>query len=573
MSLHFIGTTPRYGYIEPGRFDADLQRLGRELPGRKRWHSDKLQFEKTPGNWLAVAQSLSTERWSDDARLAVLDARRVEEQREVMTEQAKAPVSADVAAWNFRRKPFAHQLTALSRSNGVPAFAYLMGMGTGKTFTTINDAANLWRMGLIDTAFVLAPNGVHTQWVTQQVPEHMPNDVTYRALETSTKSLNGSKRDITAFADALTWREGLRIFALNCEALSHESGIKVAERVLKSGKVMLVVDESRRFGNPSADRTKALVKLSKLAPYRRILTGTPITQGLQDLFSQFKILDSNILGHTTFTSYRARYCVMGGFEGRQIIGYQNERELQEKVAPYSMRITKEECLDLPPKVYEVREFLMSDEQRKLYKKMKEEALAELEHKTVDVTVGAAVITKLHQIACGFLMDEEGKVAWRASPNPRITALLDALEEAGNQPTIVWCRFRDDIESVFAALRKVGRKPVTYYGGMTAAQKQDAVEGFMAGRFDAFVGQVDAGGTGLNLQRATHVLYYSNSTNAESRWQSEDRAHRIGQTKTVTYTDLTAKGTVDKRIIQLLKQKESVAVRTLEGVKAILMEDE
>jgi hypothetical protein len=576
---HLIALSPnKSGYIQPGRFDPAIQELAKNLPGRRRWHDGKLVFENVASNWIAVHEVFRDENWSPDAINCVNRGDKHEESKALLLMKRMQELPPKAAHWGFRMPPMAHQLLAWYISRSEEYFAYFMDMGTGKTKTTIDVAAWMFLAGKIDAVAVVAPNGVHRQWINQQVPEHMPAAVKFKALTIGTRTAR-SKREEQMFTELLQF-QGLKVAAINCEAISHAAGVVVLESFLLNTRCLLVIDESRRFGNPSAVRTKQMMKLAKMAPYRRILTGTPMTRGIEDLYAQYNILSPDILGYTTFTAFRNRYCVMGGFEGREIVGYQREEELQRKVAPYTFRVTKEECLDLPPKVYMIREFSLTEDQSKMYKELSDELITAIDTGVIDVQIGAALLMKLTQLACGFLMaipeEETGlenaksKVLWRADPNPRIEALMDAINEASDQPTIIWCRFREDILQVTEALRSAGKRFVAYTGGLKPEQQDQLVSDFMGGRADYFVGQVDAGGTGLNLQRATLVIYYSNSRNPESRWQSEDRAHRKGQTSSVTYVDLIAMKTVDKRILEQLKAHEATATKTLKGIKDLLL---
>lgn len=570
LTISFNG---RQGEIAPDRFMSALASIARDMPGRRRWSGQRLLFEDLASNWLYLAHSLPEATWDEAARTKVEEAKQFLQDREAQR-QAKVAAIPESEVFGFKTKPFEHQRRVFHLSKDQPYFALFMEQGTGKSKVLLDTAAYLWSLGEIDTLLILAPNGVHRQWIEEQVPAHLPDWVPRRALYLATSMPQGRLKEM---ASVLAWTEGLSIFALNIEALSHKSGEKLAQRVVYSGRVLMAIDESRRIGSPSASRTRAAVRLGKSAAYRRILTGTPIAKGVEDLFSQLLFLSPDVLGYSTFYAFKNTFCRMGGYEGRQIVGYRNLDRLQEAIDPYSFHIRKADCLDLPDKLYTTREVPLSAEQRRLYRDMKESLLAEMQSgQIIEAPTMTVALMRLQQITCGHLgstIERDGRLVNLWSPIdegrcPRILATMDLIEEAQGS-IIVWCRFRADIAMLAAEMKRRLIPFVEYHGGVANQDRADRVAAFMAGKARVFLGQVDAGGTGLNLQKATTVIYYSNSFNAESRWQSEDRAHRIGQTEKVTYVDLKAPGTLDGRIIRLLQAKKTIAALPFQELKAML----
>jgi SNF2 family DNA or RNA helicase len=351
---------------------------------------------------------------------------------------------------------------------------------------------------------------------------------------------------------------------MNIEALSTEKGMKYAQRFLMYHKAFMAIDESTTIKTPSARRAKNAVKIGKLAKYRRIMTGSPVTKSPLDLFQQCDFLSPDCLQTSSFYSFRARYAItvqrtMGAHSFQKVIGYQRLDELQEKLSTFAYRVTKEECLDLPPKTYIKREVELTPEQIRVYNEMKVMALASFKEGMTTTINALTQLLRLHQIVCGHTKLDDGTVL--EIPNNRITELLSVIEESSGK-IIIWANYRHDIEAIKLALQKeYGMNSVaTYYGDTEAGVRQQIVTDFqdMDNDLRFFVGNPRTGGYGLTLTAANIVVYYSNSFDLEVRLQSEDRAHRIGQTKSVTYIDLMSPKTVDEKIVKALRGKINIA---------------
>lgn len=472
--------------------------------------------------------------------------------------------------FNFKTKPYDHQLKALEASYDKESFALLMDMGTGKSKVLIDTIAQLDMSDQINSVLILAPKGVYKNWVGKEIPAHMPDNIKYKMAYWAsplTKTHKDAIREI--------WRpdENLHIFIMNIEALSTGKAEEVATKFVSahSGRTLIAIDESTVIKNHKARRTKAAIRVAKQCAYKRILTGSPITKTPLDLFSQFQFLGEQLLGFKSYYTFCSRYADMikrsaagGAHQYNQILGFRNLDELTESIKPHSYRVTKEECLDLPEKVYTMRSIELTTEQKSMYNQMKKSAVALLED--MEMVTANAVITqllRLHQISCGFVNTDDGNVV--RFKNNRMPELLGILEELQGK-AIIWANYRHDIMAIeFELAKAFGPKSVaTYFGDTDGEERQNIVERFQTDeelRF--FVGQPRTGGYGLTLTAASTVIYYSNSYDLEVRLQSEDRAHRIGQTNAVTYIDLIAQGTVDEKIVGALRKKINIATQVLE----------
>ena len=352
---------------------------------------------------------------------------------------------------------------------------------------------------------------------------------------------------------------------MNIEALSTKKGRDFAGRFVMSNKTMFIVDESTTIKNPEAKRSKTCMALGKYANYRRILTGSPVTKSPLDLYSQCLFLDPALLGFSSFYSFRARYADLvektgNGRTFKLVVGYKNLDELNESLSKFSHRVLKKDCLDLPEKVYVRRNIAMTPEQKKAYKELQRFAYTQLANsKSVTINHIMTQITRLHQISCGFIRTDDGYIT--ELPSQRLSELSSILEETSGK-VIIWANYRHDIKKIEKMLVDTyGENSVgTYYGDVNNTDRELVINKFQDPnnplRF--FVGNTQTGGFGITLTEANTVIYYSNNYDLEKRLQSEDRAHRIGQTNKVTYIDIVCERTVDEKIVKALRKKQSIA---------------
>lgn len=475
-------------------------------------------------------------------------------------------MTIEETAHPFKTKPFAHQLKAWNVSKDKTEFALFMDMGTGKSKVAIDTAAYLYLKGEIDTLVVLGNKGSYKNWVLNELPAHMPEEIPVLSThwETTPNQLLQTTYDMM-----LIPLKSLKVFVMNIEAIAYKKAYEVIEDIISSNKTLLVIDESTTIKNEGAQRTKAAIKLGRYAKYRRILTGEPIANSPMDIWAQAKFLNQGLLGFTSFFAFRAYYAKLGEVRVgprtiKKVSGYKNIKELEKNIASWSFRIKKEQCLDLPPKIYQTYTITMSPEQAKLYEALKEESAVALSEMSV-VTTPLAItkLLRLHQLACGHIVDDEGKVF--TINNNRITALLEILEETDGK-VIIWATYRKDIEQIAAAIRaEYGEDSIAvYFGDTTTYEREDAVANFqnLESPVRFFLGNPKTGGYGLTLTAATTVVYYSNNYELEVRLQSEDRAHRIGQYKSVNYIDIITENTVDEKIIKALRSKKKISAEVL-----------
>lgn len=474
--------------------------------------------------------------------------------------------------YSYKTKPYEHQRTALTTSAEREYFALFAEQGTGKTKITIDTAAWLYQKGKIRCMLVLAPSGVHSNWTRNELPVHCP--IPYESAEwrsLPTKEVRQGLLDIMKPSD------DFKVLAMNIEAVRTKRGFTFAENFMKKfGPCLFVIDESTIIKNPKALQTRACILLSKHSKYRRILTGTPITQGPIDVWSQCRFLSLDALPYKSFTAFKARFAVeenqfFGGRSFKKIVGYRDLEELQKELQNFSMRILKDDCLDLPAKVYQRTFVEMDQEQKKAYNDMLTLSFMSLEleeqkYGTVHASSFVAALIKLQQIASGFIKDNAGQ--FHTISNTKLRALeqtiLGRLEADPEHKFIIWCLFVQDIHRIVDFLRERfrGSTVLSYFGGTRAEERMENVGTFQSCNGPAFFIANSAGSRGLTLTSAGTAIYYSNGPSLETRLQSEDRCHRIGQNQRPLYVDLVIPETVDEEILKNLTRKQSLADRVL-----------
>jgi len=471
--------------------------------------------------------------------------------------------------YKFKTKPYGHQLDALETSWNKEVFAYFMEMGTGKSKVLLDNAAILYDKGEINALLLIAPKGVYKNWYDSEIPTHLPDHVDKKIVlwKTSDKSIKQKKILNTLFESG----SDLRILIMNVESFSSGDGADFAYKFLSAHpKSMIAIDEATTIKTPTSNRTRKIVALRNMCKYRRILTGSPVTKSPLDLYSQCQFLDPWLLGHESYTTFKARYAETRKIQvnGRQveiITGYRHLQELSDKVVGFSKRILKEDCLDLPEKTYVKHYVELTDEQKKLYKQMKKEAIAFLNGKMQSSATVMTQLMRLHQITCGHFTADDNTI--QDLPSSRLSELMNILENVEGK-TIIWSHYTHDVRRIIEEIKKVygDDSVVDYYGQTDTDSRSKNIKKFQTDdkcRF--FVGTTHTGGYGITLTAGSNMIYFSNGYDLEKRQQSEARIDRIGQTRKMTYIDIMAQDTIDERIVKALRKKVNIA-------NAIMKED-
>ena len=476
-----------------------------------------------------------------------------------------------IVKYKFKTKPYDHQIETLDRSINKDAYAFFMEMGAGESKCLIDTVSNLHLKGLIDFVLIIAPKGVFRNWTNKEIPEHFPEDVPHRVIRWHSGPNKGQLKEMRAVNEHF---DGLTIFVMNVESFStvkgKTAGVAMAKRLGRRG--LIAVDESTTIKNHKAKRTKALCKIARGFKYRRILTGSPVTKAPMDLYSQVDFLGPNMLGVDSFYAFQGRYAIirkqqMGAMSFNKVIGYRNLEELSAIIEPYSYRVLKEDCLDLPPKIHTSRTVDMTPEQAKMYEKIRNDAFLLLESGEIVTTQQAVTqMLRLQQVLSGHLMTDDGETI--TFPTKRMDALIDIAEETDGK-MIIWSRFRHDMREIVARLNKEYGEgaAVSYYGSTTVEDRDKAVKDFQDPDSPVrFFVSNKTGAYGITLTEARTVVFYANDYDLEVRMQASDRPHRIGQKNVVTYIDLMTPDTIDEKIVDSLQNKINMSATVL-GEKA------
>jgi len=472
--------------------------------------------------------------------------------------------------YKFKTKPYAHQLKALEMSWDKKCFAYFMEMGTGKSKVLIDNSAMLYDHGKINGVLIVAPKGVYKNWYSSEIPTHLPDHIEKNVVLWQANITKQQQKNLNTLFETGT---DLHVLIMNVESLSTKKGVDFAAKFINSHETLMAIDESTTIKNPEAKRTKNIVELGKNAKYKRILTGSPVTKSPLDLYKQCEFLDPWLLDHTSWYTFRTRYAVMKNmsFNGRtfqKVVGYKNLGELSEKLKPFSNRVLKDDCLDLPKKTFMKRIVQLTPDQFKVYEQMKKEALAILNGKMLTTSNALTQLMRLQQITCGHFKSDDGTV--QEVKSNRIDELIDVLNEIEGK-VVIWAHWQSDIKQIIKAIVDEFDQGclVDYYGLTPQDKRQQNIKRFQEDdkcRF--FVGTPQTGGYGITLTAASNMIYYSNGYDLEKRQQSEARIDRIGQTKPMTYIDIICEDTVDERIVKALRKKVNIASQVMgEELKA------
>lgn len=474
------------------------------------------------------------------------------------------PVKANLYKHQIRGANMAlRAFGALDAKTPGGGFGELFEMGCGKTLTTIAVAGALYNLGKIDRVLVVAPTSVCSVW---------PHDLNqFATFPWEARVLLGDKKKrLEALNELENWPfKALRIAVINYES-THREGIFEALAAYKPD--LIVCDESQRIKNPSAAQSKALHKLGDAAPFRMILSGTPVQNNAVDLYSQYRFLDPAVYG-ANFYAFKNRYCIMGGYGQHQIVGYRNMDELVEKEHSVAYRVTKEECLDLPQQTFINRYVQFTDAEQVIYEQLRKSSFLELETgENVTATTILTMYLRLMQLTGGFLTADES-----TRPKQVNTAKLDALADIvddyvvdAGKKLVIFARFRAEIAAIENLLRLRKIQCGSIYGDVPMEERGKIVDDFQTNPdTKVFVAQIQTAGLGITLHAASTAIFYSYDYNYANYAQALARIHRIGQRLPVTYIHLVVDGSIDEKILAALENKEDMAKTVVDSWREVL----
>lgn len=495
--------------------------------------------------------------------------------QKLVNEQRANPGKQFPADFPFKTDPMQHQLEALHESYARKEKALFMEMGTGKTWVAIQLMSQYHMEDSIDFAVVICPTGVKPVWEIE-LQKHAP-------VEVSPFVLNAGK-----YKEFKEWaREAYRnkhtqvlpVLVMGVEALSQGNAFDEVTSVIKHFRYMAVLDESSSIKNWKSKRSESCWEIGGGAEYSLIMTGTPITQGIPDLFSQFWFLNWQIIGKKNYYAFRSRYVIMGGYKAKQEVGYQNVGELLDILKPHVFVRRKKDVLDLPEKQFQSRVVEPSPAQTKALRELKDEFETIINGQLIETEEILERMTRYQQICGGFYPvpkdggdPDDPETEWTTEPipgkNPKMDELINVINEVEGK-VIIWARYIAEIQLIIKALsEKYGPETVVhYYGETTDDERRDHTVAFQdpdsPARF--MVANQTVGGMGVTWTAATNTIYYSNTFSYQDRAQSEDRNHRKGQTETVNYVDIYLGVPQDLMIKAAQERKQSLAEYVTESI--------
>lgn len=531
-------------------FDHEVMELFKQAP-RRHWDSgekgwrfgldlDNLNY--ILDSWLPAAREMGYTVDLDPEVSAYHAALKVE----------PAAPEAHCLEYRYKLKPFQHQLRATSYLLQRPKFALFMEMGTGKTKATIDAFENRFENGEVRELLVICPSSVVSVW-PKELRKHARHDW-------AVAELLGPREKRKSFLDP-AWPvkvinyEGLRVLELELGA--YYQG--------KWDHLMIVADESSRLKSHSAKQTMAACRLGKHAGYKVILTGTPVTQNLMDLWGQFNFLDPGLLGGGSFFAFRHKYGIMGGFNNKQVVGFRNTAALKARVDAASFTVFKQDCLDLPPKSYVTIPLAMGPQQGRVYKEMAKEMVARLgeggDLRECSVDIILTKLLRLREITSGFLrMDDRSLV--QLTDSPKLGALEDMIQsvcQAEQRKLAVQVNFKPEVELIQQLAKRMGVDFITINGDVAVSERGAIIQRFHEDpecRLAILVQQT--AGLGIDLTCCHTVVRFSHSWSLADTLQFEDRFHRTGQHHPVTYYDFVCEKSIDNTIFKMLKKKSKLA---------------
>lgn len=492
-------------------------------------------------------------------------------------------VWAAIAA-DFKTLPFFHQLREFQYSAELKRRAILWQMRTGKSKLIVDTACWLRRTDEIAAVIVIAPNGVHENWLDRELPAHHWDTVPFSALAWRT-SIAGAKGEARVKAyERQSWKEQhegfwitveallkdqdrLTWFALASETVTRKDVRKLVARIVrrKKGRILLVVDESDDFGAPGSKKTMMIRALANKCSHRRILTGTVVENSPLRAYSQYELLGHHTLGFDNFEEFKEAFAEyeMKQTKGRRkypkLVQYVNLDDLKTRMAQHSSVVLRGDVSDMPDLIRVSRQIELTDQQKAAYRDLTQSTLLEIGNQEISLGEYPPGLVKFQQICSGYLVDEFGEEHTIPGGNPRLDALVDEVERT-NGRTVVWCAFRRDMDQVVKALKAAGRKVLEYHGRSTDKEKALARKEFApeyVSKIDDLVGHPKSGGRGLNLSGADKIIWYSHTADAVVRFQADERATEVGG-QNVPVVDFRAPGVDEYILDEILAPKAETA---------------
>lgn len=562
---------PNHGIVR-GKITAKLFSAFMKLPGHSKWKDGEFYFAHSKANLEIILEAAG-----DDVILRD-EAQRLQQLKEAHGHRVGKTDLKPRGTIELKSEPWDHQKRAVAWGIERAFGMYRMGVGTGKSYTILLHGSHLFCENALDRMLIVTQPIVIEEFLTDHLPNKMPKGIRWSA-----HMIDSSKKPSWVKADP----SRLHLAFCTPQMFTSKKGIKLIENFVKGGRCGVFVDEAHDFSNDKAKRTKALDDILAHAVFKFELTGTLTPKGLENLYSQYKLLHPDIIGHASFTSFKNQYCVMGGFEGREIVGYREQEKLMAAIAPHTFYVDIADCFDMPSQTWRTEGYYLQKDHLEMFMELKtkfttmlteakrelEERIAELKAAGWDAAESSAAARKamnfsrvvnsamsqhvaMRGIMHGYfrpnpILDEDGDPIVEQPPpiflhNDRVDPILTRMLD-DKRPIFIWGAYRDDVFHIEKAFRDAGHEVGIVLGGMPAKAKHAVIEAGRRNELRAIIGTVGAGGTGVNGQFATHSVFFSNNYSYGKREQTEGRTWRAGQEHPCVYTDLVCKSAVARVI--------------------------
>lgn len=523
------------------------------IPGARWDKAGKVwTYPATPGAARAIHEQFATQSavWADDAAALLVEAERIAEAQahKTATDLPAIPLT--------KTTPWAHQLRAYHFAKALPSVMLALDMGVGKTKISIDLIINHgWQRVLI-----LCPKSVVQVWPLE-FQKHGAVPVGTLALDDGSVAQRTKK--MTDFLALQTARRQPAIVVANYDAAWRTP---IDRAMLSAEWDAVICDESHRIKAPGGKAALFCSMLGDRVPNRLTLTGTPLPHSPLDAYAQYRFLDKGIFG-TSFVNFRARYAVMGGFNGKQVLSYQNQDDFHEKFYSIAYRVKSEDVQSLPEAIDVVRPVVISAYARKLYDTLKKEFVVGVGDGTVTASNALTRLLRLQQVGSGWAKQDrnietgvDGELV--QIDQAKQDVLADLLEDLNDEePIVVFCRFHHDLEAVHTVAAALGR------GSLELSGRRNELQSWQSGAAPILAVQTQSGGVGINLVRARYCVFYSLGFSLGEYLQARKRTHRPGQDRSVTYFHLVATKTVDEDVYKALEARQDVVDTILSQVRA------
>lgn len=451
--------------------------------------------------------------------------------------------------YSFKTEPLKKQINAIEHCFTNDAWALPAEMGCGKSKISIDVVSALILEGLIDGAIIVSKVSLRDNWL-DEIEKHCPlegvDSISLASKPASVKKVENIKGPffVSVGVDSLSG------------SLYKGQVFDALYNLVKNKRCALIVDESQHIKSHKSTRTKNIEALGGFCKYKGIMTGTPVPKNILDLYSQYHFLDPDILGYPSFFSFKLSHSVMGGFGGKQILGFRNTDSIMEKISPMTFRMYRKDVVDLPPLIRNALFVHMSPILAKAYKSMKHDHVV-MSGDDIMYASGPEMIsvyTKLRGITSGYIKDKD-VVTWLETPKktPKIKELVDILEATSEQ-AIVWCNTHAELNAIISTL---GDDAVSYHGEIAPAERTEVISQFKAGKYRTLVATVQSMQLGLTLTEATLEVFFSLPLTYSDYTQAEARAYRIGQTKKTMVILMITEDSVDMDIVAAIMERKDL----------------